>query len=327
MPDKCPVCNSDVNKPQESRTHDMLLYSCLRCGDYWVEGLLPSTLPSLLKNDTQKIAVLSHWIRTQHETVIKESAKDQAHRKLIILDEELVNRILSQEPPNPAEQADNIVRWLGSKPRGELIAVQPQNLLSIIGSATSEELRFVIDYLISAGLVHGHTHAVGGLTGSITLSFEGWQYYEELKRGAVDSRKAFMAMPYGVAELDKIVKETFKPAVEKTGFDLSPLIDRPQPAGLIDDRLRVEIQTSRFLIADLTHENAGAYWEAGYAEGLGKPVIYTCAKNKFDKEPPHFDTNHHLTIIWQAEKPQEAAEELKATIRATLPGEAKLTDE
>ena len=53
-------------------------------------------------------------------------------------------------------------------------------------------------------------------------------------------------------------------------------------AGLIDDRLRVEIRTSRFLIADLTHENAGAYWEAGFAEGLGKPVIYTCEKSKFD---------------------------------------------
>jgi nucleoside 2-deoxyribosyltransferase len=61
------------------------------------------------------------------------------------------------------------------------------------------------------------------------------------------------------------------------GFKLTRLDDDPK-AGIIDDRLRVEIRTSRFLIADLTHENRGAYWEAGFAEGDGKPVIYTCRK-------------------------------------------------
>ena len=87
-------------------------------------------------------------------------------------------------------------------------------------------------------------------------------------------------MEYGNPELDKIVEETFKPAVKQTGFDLFALNEKPR-AGLIDDRSRVEIQTSRFLIACLTHDNAGAYWEAGFAEGLGKPVIYTCEQKKF----------------------------------------------
>ena len=31
------------------------------------------------------------------------------------------------------------------------------------------------------------------------------------------------------------------------------------------------------------------YWEAGYAEGLEKPVIYTCEKNKFNSEKTPFD--------------------------------------
>jgi nucleoside 2-deoxyribosyltransferase len=160
----------------------------------------------------------------------------------------------------------------------------------------------------------------------VTLSFEGWEHYQDLKRGATDSRKAFMAMQYGNEQLNKVVEEVFKPAVKQTGFDLVRLDEKPK-AGLIDDRLRVEIQTSRFLIADLTDENAGAYWEAGYAEGLGKPVIYTCEKGKFEESKSHFDTNHHLTITWDATSAEEAAEELKATIRATLAGEAKLTDE
>ena len=135
-----------------------------------------------------------------------------------------------------------------------------------------------------------------------------------------------MAMAFGDDELDKFVDLYFKKAALDAGFRLYRLDDEPK-AGLIDDRLRVEIRTSRFLISDLSHENSGAYWEAGFAEGLGKPVIYTCEESKFEKDKTHFDTNHHLTVIWNKDNPKAAVEALKATIRATLPDEAKLNDD
>ena len=98
----------------------------------------------------------------------------------------------------------------------------------------------------------------------------------------------------------------------------------------MDDLLRVKIRRSRFLLADVTHGNNGAYWEAGFAEGLGLPVIYTCsAKVMNDKghaHHPHFDTNHHLTVIWDSANAQVAAAKLKDTIRATLPTESNLED-
>ena len=60
-------------------------------------------------------------------------------------------------------------------------------------------------------------------------------------------------------------------------------------------------------------------------------MIYTCRKEVFEdsKSCPHFDTNHHLTILWEwdPDKRKEAGEKLKSTIRATLPAEAKLTDD
>jgi hypothetical protein len=126
-----------------------------------------------------------------------------------------------------------------------------------------------------------------------------------------------MAMEYGDPILDRLVNDHFRPAVQDTGFVLRRLDDEPR-AGLIDDRLRVEIQSSRFLIVDLTHGNAGAYWEAGYAEGLGKPVIYTCQESKF-ADASHFDTNHHLHVLWNENDMDAAVKQLKATIRATIP--------
>ena len=158
------------------------------------------------------------------------------------------------------------------------------------------------------------------------LTVPGWQRFEQLNRGSSNSRKAFMAMQYSDPEMDEIVNKHFRSAVRQQDFDLTRLDDR-LVAGLIDDRLRVQIQTSRFLIADLTTDNRGAYWEAGFAEGLGKPVIYTCKKAASDSGQTHFDTNHHLTVKWEKDKLSAFEQELKATIRATMPSDAKLTDD
>ena len=132
-------------------------------------------------------------------------------------------------------------------------------------------------------------------------------------------------MKFGDADLDRVVNEYFKPAVAQTGYQLYRLDDRPE-AGLIDIRMRQEIKTSKFVIADLTHDNNGAYWEAGFAEGIGKPVIYTCEESKFSEFKTHFDTAHHLTVVWNKDEPEVACDLLKATIRFTFP-EAKQQDD
>lgn len=127
-------------------------------------------------------------------------------------------------------------------------------------------------------------------------------------------------MPFGNPQLDQVFK-VFKTAVAETGFTLRRINDDP-PAGLIDDRLRVEIRNSRFMICELTNANAGAYWKAGFAEGLGRPVIYSCEKSFFDEKKTHFDTNHCHTVLWVTGDLIDAAMRLKASVRATLPTEA-----
>jgi nucleoside 2-deoxyribosyltransferase len=134
-----------------------------------------------------------------------------------------------------------------------------------------------------------------------------------------------MAMQFGDPHLNVLVDDHCKPAVTSTGFELRVLTDR-QAAGLIDDQLWVALRRSRFVIADLTHGNQGAYWEAGFAEGLGRPVIYTCRKKEWeeDNRKTHFDTSHLVTIIWDPVNLADAVKRLAATIRATLPDEATL---
>jgi nucleoside 2-deoxyribosyltransferase len=87
-----------------------------------------------------------------------------------------------------------------------------------------------------------------------------------------------------------------------------------------------EIRRCRFLIADLSDGSAGAYWEAGFAEGLGKPVIYISMERSDGSTETHFDTNHRHTIPWSLAKIDETARRLKAVIRKTLLGDATQED-
>lgn len=106
-----------------------------------------------------------------------------------------------------------------------------------------------------------------------------------------------------------------------------------QRAGLIDAIMEHEIRRCRFVVADLSDDNAGAYWEAGFAEGLGKPVFYLCC----EKDPgdptrdkkTHFDTNHRHTVRWNPDPGsfEATAATLKAAIRNTLLGDAKQEDD
>ena len=54
------------------------------------------------------------------------------------------------------------------------------------------------------------------------------------------------------------------------------------------------IRDSKFVVVDLTHQNNGAYFEEGYAIGLGKPVIQLCQKDAI----LHFDIAQKNTIMW-----------------------------
>jgi len=229
-----------------------------------------------------------------------------------------VERVLEDEAlPSPGQQADNLLLWLGSSMAraGERIDLPFEEVTAIIGAVESADVEWAVTELRKAGLITDSDTLPGAL---VSLTLTGWQRFEELKRGRTAGRKAFMAMKIGDATLDSVFRDCFKLAASDAGFRLIRVDEEP-PAGLIDSRIRAEIRSSRFLVADLTDQNLGAYWEAGFAEGLGKPVIYTCRRDYFESPGTHFDTNHHHTVRWSPENLGDTRKELAAAIRATLP--------
>lgn len=99
--------------------------------------------------------------------------------------------------------------------------------------------------------------------------------------------------------------------------DIQPIrIDFVEHNGKICDRILSEIRQSTLLIADFTGNRGGVYFEAGFALGLGIPVIFTC-RTDFLKKGVHFDTRQYNHIEWQTS--EELKTKLINRIKATLP--------
>ncbi len=76
------------------------------------------------------------------------------------------------------------------------------------------------------------------------------------------------------------------------------------------------IDNCDFLVMDTTFENHGAYFEAGYAKGIGKPLIICCKKSVFDKRKDHFDINQIRHVLWSS--PEELTKLLTDRILQTV---------
>lgn len=318
----CPICKTNLSQQASNFGMGAISINCQNCGGYELgrEFYVDKLENNRLKNSQR--AILSYAIRRM---------KREGSRPFIF--EDNAQSILqSTALPSATEQLDNLVLYLGKELEepGELLSgLDPNTMRAILGAITETGADWVLKKAMQLELVEAISSFGGGIS-NVTLSISGWQRFTELQTTTLVSKRAFMAMKFGDEEMNNVFINCFKPAATRAGYNLVKLDDEPM-AGLIDDRLRLEIRTSRFLIADLSHANKGAYWEAGYAEGLGRPVIYTCKSSIFEHEDanmrPHFDTNHYLTVPWDSSDLQQAADKLTATIRVTLPSEAKLVDE
>jgi hypothetical protein len=314
----CPICGT-VPATMDASLGFTLVH-CPRCGQ-WVLGAIAAQLGISLLNgklgdwdrpSTHRRSRLSHLIRRQ------QPASGGAVR--IPLDK-LETWRLEDPLPSPSEQLDQLVLLVGDD--------QPSPVASSRFCFSMDRNRDhaaiterCVSWLVNQPAAELMIELLGD---GMLLTMPGWERYHALKRAEIVSRTAFMAMKFGDEELNHVIDHCFRPAVTRAGFELRVLTDS-QPAGSIDDQLRVALRLSRFVIADLTHGSHGAYWEAGFGEGLGRPVIYTCRNKEWDEKKTHFDTNHLVTIIWEPDKFDEAGTRLTATIRATLPGEARMSD-
>lgn len=147
---------------------------------------------------------------------------------------------------------------------------------------------------------------------SCSLSAKGLMELETGHPG--DSKIGFCAMWFS-AELMPFYREVIELGVRACGYE--PLrLDDKEHNNNIDDEIIASIRGAKFVIAEMTGHRGGVYFEAGFAHGLGLPVIYMLRDD--DQQDIHFDVRQQNFILWSPDDLPDARKRLENRIRATL---------
>jgi nucleoside 2-deoxyribosyltransferase len=158
------------------------------------------------------------------------------------------------------------------------------------------------------------------------FTIEGMKRAESLISSNVETYQIFIACKFNNPDTG-VFREDFvnsvKEATEKAsnGKYHARIVSEVEYNDGISDQIKAEIKRSKAVIADYTYENQGVYFEAGYACGLGIPVIRCCeaqwAKDHGGVENAiHFDERHNNLILWNSYK--ELQQRIEDRIRNIL---------
>jgi nucleoside 2-deoxyribosyltransferase len=176
------------------------------------------------------------------------------------------------------------------------------------------ELGFILKALISKQFISGGVSE--SVNGDISLSVpfriapEGFVEIEKSIH-KLNSKNVFVAMSFDKSM--ESVRTSIKRAIEEAGLE-PVLIDEVEHVNYIPLEIQNKIKNSGLLVVELTTQNHGAYFEAGYAMGLNIPVVWCCKDD--DKTNLHFDIRQYNNILWENE--DELSERLRKRLVAVM---------
>jgi hypothetical protein len=291
----CWICAGEFAEPWPT-SNDLTTVDCVTCGKYQITGsLLASQFP--LKDSERHR--MSFWGKR----------RQLEGRDPPLLSEHTLGAIIAQLP-NPAthEKPDLLLVSLTLKnpTPGQHVDFDHWRERSIACVSEEEELDFFLECL-------KERHDITRVGRGITITGAGWERAARLATRPETSKTAFVAMKFN-DEMLALWSTAFAPAIERAGFK-PRLANDPQHNEQIDAHIIAELKQCRFVIADVTFAATGVYFEAGYGLGMGRPVIWTCRRDRKSSDM-HFDTRQYNHILWDGAT--DLRDELYYRIVATI---------
>jgi len=291
--DPCEICRTQ-SATLQTPGYDGIQQRCPRCGEFMLTGTACNMIRSI---DNEARTKLSGWIR--HQNMLGDIPE---------LSSEHIRLIVSAPTPGIIERANRLLE-VAARQQGGLSGVfniQDPALESATYSSGYGEVRQLAAFLAERGFIQ-----IGGAT-QATVTPAGFVRLEQLRDSQVDSTQGFVAMWF-TEQLKDAYVNGFELGIRNAGYE--PLrIDQLEHVGKIDDEIIAQIRRSRFVVADFTGQRGGVYFEAGFAMGLGLPVIWTC--HGAEIENLHFDIRQFNCIAWS--NPPELAARLQRRIEAVI---------
>jgi hypothetical protein len=310
----CPLCSKfegDTRHRFEARpdhNKHLTYISCARCGEFSVHTDLLNDDDGMRTATEAKLVYLSGLAR---------KLTAQKPRLQLTWDNWADFDFTSKAPSNPSSYYERVLLELASHAKypGTSSFLHLGEASARIGLPTTI-MAGIVAQLGQAKLLDGQRTDIEDF--SVRLTIEGWQRVDTLTTRRDPSRRAFVAMwfdpgmspAYG-AIAAMLQSEGYRPPfrVDDAAHDELPEGERHTK---IDDRILAEIRGSRFIIADFTGNRQAVYYEAGFADGLGIPVLW-CCKDGPDFKALNFDTRQREHIKWSDEA--DLARQLQAKIR------------
>ncbi len=341
---KCYFCNREVDWQPLTNFHAVNSVTCEICGYYIIarntafEHKLDETNRPLLNCIRENIQMKKEeripiWFEN-------EEIANKADKKLFENRAPKYFDYINMQPIPHADKPPNILKLLAQKLEGrhpfDKVGLEKVDLYSLLIKDEYEAVNW-IGTLVESGLIKSddfdklykedknpkhHIESLGVfLEDNMRLTNRGWHEIEKNLKSVVSS-KAFIAYRFKWPEEDNIKDEMIeaaRKACQTCGFEANPV--NPHHTGQITDRIIADIKSSRFVIADFTYNNHGVYYEAGFARGLGIPVIHTVKKGHVDGleeklKKMHFDIKQINYIEWETTKDLE--QKLKDRIEAVI---------
>lgn len=288
----CKIWSEEEANLLESAGDYDVLDSLRAGGAYWISGTASGQVLSL--NSLAK-RLLTTWLCEQRRAGVE----------IPKITSDVIELLKSRQPLPIVSRMTRALEYLGKKitQLGDRIAFGRQSahhtmmLFAETESQSLQELQQIMSMLKETGAVEGAFFTEGG--GSVRPTAQGWRELDSLRQPRSGSSQAFVAMWFN-EKVDSAYTHGIAPALSAMGYQ--PVrIDQKEHNNKIDDEIIAEIRRSRFLVADFTCETGkvrgGVYYEAGFAQGLGIPVIWTCKDTSL--ADLHFDTRQYAHIVWK----------------------------
>ena len=288
----CPIClEQDAQNSLHNTLYPARQIVCERCGVFGISQETIEDAESLNNADRWRI---SAWICEYSPQLLKWEDIEQA---------------LAAKVPGLLHRAERMLAELNHRyPGGNnfLASDAYAKLIGIGWNRHGGEARYLFEQVLGKELSFVETLGDGvcRVTPKGLLHLEG--------RRTTVTAVGFCAMWFS-EEVAPLWTSVIEPATRLAGYE--PLrIDGKQHNGKIDDEIMASIRGSRFVIADFTGNRGGVYYEAGFAHGLGLPVIFMCREG----DELHFDIRQYNCIFWKPDGLEDAQQKLKNRILATL---------
>ncbi|MFC1556367.1 hypothetical protein ACFL5L_00105 [candidate division KSB1 bacterium] len=301
----CPLCNNPLTT-KDITENRIFLFECKICGDFGISEKALTDKTRLFPDE--KKYIYSGITRLYYEknnpiTLTSDNIKDLENHPSI--------------PQYPFDSLDRFIEYLYTKALdvAEPVPINPAKDYPLAFAKNPKEFqRFII--ILSEKLQWVEFKRLSGGIDTYLLTEKGWERIKELRTKRIETNQIFVAMKLNDAELEQAWEHGYKLVENDTNY-IPFRVDLKEDNERIDDEIIAGIKNSCCLVADATYNNSNVFYEAGFAKGLGLPVIWTCKKDYFEDNPANFDTRQYRHILWS--DPEDLRLKLIARIRATLP--------